>query len=564
MKFLEYEYKRPNLEELKKDFLLAIDKFQQGKTLEIQNENLKKIVKLRNDFLTQSEIAGIRYSIDTRDTFYEEEQDFFDQAMPEYEGLVSTFYKALIKSPFKEDLKKQWGELLFNIAQQQIKTYSDEVLEDLKIENKLASQYTKLLSSAKIPFRGETHTIPQMRPFMMDEDRETRQVAADLVAEFFEANESKFDEIYDKMVKIRHEIAIKLGYDNFVDLAYDRLGRTDYNSSQVKVYREAIKSYVVAIAEELRVKQSKRLGLEELKYYDLVISFRTGNARPKGSPEEILEQGKAMYSELSPETAEFFNFMLEHELMDLLSKEGKSPGGYCTFINNYKAPFIFSNFNGTADDIDVLTHEAGHAFQVYMSKNYELPEYIWPTFEACEIHSMSMEFLTHPWMKNFFGEDTEKYYFNHVNESFTFLPYGVTVDEFQHFVYENPKASPEERKEAWRNCERKYMPSTDYTGNEFLDKGTYWFRQGHIFKDPFYYIDYTLAQICAFQFWKKSEEDSDLAWKDYLALCKKGGSDSFLNLVSEANLKSPFEPETIKEVASFVKKYLDEIDDMKL
>lgn len=564
MKFLEYEYKRPNLEELKKDFLLAIDKFQQGKTLEIQNENLKKIVKLRNDFLTQSEIAGIRYSIDTRDTFYEEEQDFFDQAMPEYEGLVSTFYKALIKSPFKEDLKKQWGELLFNIAQQQIKTYSDEVLEDLKTENKLASQYTKLLSSAKIPFRGETHTIPQMRPFMMDEDRETRQVAADLVAEFFEANESKFDEIYDEMVKTRHEIAIKLGYENFVDLAYDRLGRTDYNSSQVKVYREAIKSYVVPIAEELRVKQSKRLGLEELKYYDLVISFRTGNARPKGSPEEILEQGKAMYSELSPETAEFFNFMLEHELMDLLSKEGKSPGGYCTFINNYKAPFIFSNFNGTADDIDVLTHEAGHAFQVYMSKNYELPEYIWPTFEACEIHSMSMEFLTHPWMKNFFGEDTEKYYFNHVNESFTFLPYGVTVDEFQHFVYENPKASPEERKEAWRNCERKYMPSTDYTGNEFLDKGTYWFRQGHIFKDPFYYIDYTLAQICAFQFWKKSEEDSDLAWKDYLALCKKGGSDSFLNLVSEANLKSPFEPETIKEVASFVKKHLDEIDDMKL
>jgi len=564
MKFLEYEYKRPNLEELKKDFLLAIDKFQQGKTLEIQNENLKKIVKLRNDFLTQSEIAGIRYSIDTRDTFYEAEQDFFDQAMPEYEGLVSTFYKALIKSPFKEDLKKQWGELLFNIAQQQIKTYSDEVLEDLKTENKLASQYTKLLSSAKIPFRGETHTIPQMRPFMMDEDREIRQIAADLVAEFFEANESKFDEIYDKMVKTRHEIAIKLGYENFVDLAYDRLGRTDYNSSQVKVYREAIKSYVVAIAEELRVKQSKRLGLEELKYYDLVISFRTGNARPKGSPEEILEQGKAMYSELSPETTEFFNFMLEHELMDLLSKEGKSPGGYCTFINNYKAPFIFSNFNGTADDIDVLTHEAGHAFQVYMSKNYELPEYIWPTFEACEIHSMSMEFLTHPWMKNFFGEDTEKYYFNHVNESFTFLPYGVTVDEFQHFVYENPKASPEERKEAWRNCERKYMPSTDYTGNEFLDKGTYWFRQGHIFKDPFYYIDYTLAQICAFQFWKKSEEDSDLAWKDYLALCKKGGSDSFLNLVSEANLNSPFEPETIKEVASFVKKHLDEIDDMKL
>ncbi|MCT4660473.1 MAG: M3 family oligoendopeptidase [Tissierellales bacterium] len=563
MKFSEFEYKRPDLDAFKAEFKKEIDMFEKAESASAQNEALKSIVKVRNTFLTQAEIAGIRYSINTKDSFYEAEQDFFDGAMPEYEGLVSNFYKALIKSQYRDELEEKWGKLLFDMAELQIKTYSDDILEDLKVENQLSSKYTKLLASAEIEYDGKVYNIPQMRPFMMSKNREERKIAADLVAGFFAENESKFDEIYDEMVKIRHNIAKKLGYDNFVELGYDRLGRTDYNSKSVSVYRSAIEKYVVPIAESLRSKQATRLGLDALKYYDLNISFNSGNATPKGTPEQILEAGRKMYHELSKETGEFFDFMMENELMDVLSKDGKSPGGYCTFINDYKSPFIFSNFNGTADDVDVLTHEAGHAFQVYMSRDYELPEYVWPTLEACEIHSMSMEFLTHPWMNLFFEEDAEKYYFNHVNDAFTFLPYGVTVDDFQHFVYENPNASADDRKRAWRNCEKKYMPSLDYEGNEFLDKGTFWFRQGHIFKDPFYYIDYTLAQICAFQFWKKSEETPETAWTDYLALCKKGGSDSFLNLVREANLKSPFEETTIEDIANFVNKHLEDIDDAK-
>jgi M3 family oligoendopeptidase len=256
--------------------------------------------------------------------------------------------------------------------------------------------------------------------------------------------------------------------------------------------------------------------------------------------------------------------MLENNLLDLVSKKGKAGGGYCTYIENYKAPFIFSNFNGTSGDIDVLTHEAGHAFQVYESRHYEIPEYNWPTYEACEIHSMSMEFFTWPWMKLFFEEDAEKYYFSHLSSALLFLPYGVSVDEFQHFVYEHPESSPTERKAAWREIERKYLPHRDYEENDYLEHGGFWQRQAHIYNSPFYYIDYTLAQICALQFWKRSRENRQEAWGDYVHLCRQGGSKSFLQLVETANLTSPFADGCVKGVIDEVHAWLDEVDDTKL
>lgn len=271
-----------------------------------------------------------------------------------------------------------------------------------------------------------------------------------------------------------------------------------------------------------------------------------------------------MYDELSKETGEFFRYMNENNLMDLVAKKGKAGGGYCTYIENYKSPYIFSNFNGTSGDIDVLTHEAGHAFQVYSSRHFEIPEYNWPTYEACEIHSMSMEFFTWPWMELFFKEDTDKYKFSHLSSGLLFLPYGVSVDEFQHWVYENPEATPAERNQQWRAIERKYLPHKDYDGNAYLEAGGFWQRQGHIYNSPFYYIDYTLAQICAFQFWKRSRENQEEAWNDYARLCKLGGSMPFTELVREANLISPFEEGCVESVIGEIETWLDSVDDSKL
>ena len=337
--------------------------------------------------------------------------------------------------------------------------------------------------------------------------------------------------------------------------------RSDYDAKMVANFRQQILDYVVPICNELYQRQQNRLELNELAYYDLGFRFASGNPKPQGSPQWIINHARTMYADLSPETKEFFDFMMENELMDLVNKEGKATGGYCSFIGKYKAPYIFSNFNGTSGDIDVLTHEAGHAFQVYSSREIGIGEYNWPTYEACEIHSMSMEFFTWPYMELFFKHETDKYKFAHLAGALKFLPYGVAVDEFQHAIYENPEMAPEERNQTWRNIEKKYLPHIKYGDNSFLESGGFWQKQSHIFSTPFYYIDYTLAQVCAFQFWKKDRENHQQAWHDYVGLCKAGGSQSFLELVKLAKLKSPFEDGCVDSVTRFIKNWLDQVDD---
>ncbi|MET3317039.1 UNVERIFIED_ORG: M3 family oligoendopeptidase [Peribacillus simplex] len=564
MKFNEYEYKRPEMDEIKSKFTKVLEKFRDAQEIDIQVKAMEEINEIRNYVGTMLNLVYIRHSIDTNDEFYKAENDYLDEFSPEMEELTSIFYTELVRSKFRRELEMKWGKQLFDLAEAQLKTFSPEIIPHLQKENKLSSEYSQLIASAKIEFEGEERTLAQLQPFMESADRELRKNASEAYYSFFEKQQAELDRIFDELVKVRHEIATMLGYKNFVELGYNRMTRTDYNAEMAAAFRKQVKEDVVPLVTRLKERQRERLGLENLCYFDENFQFRTGNAIPKGNAEWIIENGKTMYRELSTETNEFFNFMIDNNLMDLVAKKGKESGGYCTFIEDYKAPFIFSNFNGTSGDIDVLTHEAGHAFQVYRSRNHDIPEYYWPTYEACEIHSMSMEFLTWPWMELFFKEDTEKYKFSHLSSSLVFLPYGVAVDEFQHFVYETPDASPLERRQAWRKIEKDYLPHRDYEGNEFLENGGYWQRQSHIYQSPFYYIDYALAQICAFQFWKRSVEGDVAAWEDYLNLCQLGGSKSFLGLVESANLKSPFADGTVQSVVKVIDEWLSSVDDQTL
>ena len=564
MKFSEFSYRRPDLQELGTKFSDYLAKFDQAEDFEQQNTVMVEINALRSEFETMEQLVIIRHTIDTTDPFYEEEQNYFDDVTPVYQGLVSQYYKSLVNSRFRQGLEEKWGKQLFIKADLTLKTFAPEIIEDLQLENKLSSEYTKLIASAKIMFEGEERNLPGLVPFQLSTDRATRKRANEAKYAFFSAHEEKLDELYHDLVKVRTRMAKKLGYTNFIELGYARMLRSDYDPSMVANFRLQVQNSIVPVASKLRERQKRRLGTATLPYYDEKFIFQTGNAKPKGNQEWIVENGQRMYNELSQETGEFFKGMVDNKLMDLIAKKGKASGGYCTYISDYQAPFIFSNFNGTSGDIDVLTHEAGHAFQVYCSRNYRIPEYHWPTYEACEIHSMSMEFFTWPWMELFFKEDTAKYRFTHLSEALLFIPYGVTVDEFQHFVYAHPEASPKERKAAWREIEKKYLPHRDYEDNDYLERGSYWHQQGHIFGDPFYYIDYTLAQICAFQFWKRSREDQETAWADYLRLCQAGGSKSFLELIGVANLISPFEDGCIASVVNVIQDWLDGVDDSKL
>ena len=564
MIFEEFTYQRPDFTVLEVKFEEALDQFNHSSSVIEQSEAMAVINRLRNEVDTMFNLCHIRHSIDTNDEYYQVEQDYLDDLAPQVEGLVTKYYETLLQSPFRKELEKKWGKQLFALAEAQLKTFKPEIVPLLQKENKLSTEYTKLVASAKILFDGEERTLAQLEPFTESKDREIRKQASEARFGFFAKHESEFDRIYDELVHVRTEIAKSLGYQNFIELAYYRLFRTDYNAEMVANFRKQVEEQIVPIATKLKERQRERIGVDRLTYYDEPFKFPTGNPVPKGNPEWIINKGQEMYKELSLETGEFFAYMVEKNLMDLVAKSGKAGGGYCTFIEDYKAPFIFSNFNGTSGDIDVLTHEAGHAFQVYSSRHFEIPEYTWPTYEACEIHSMSMEFFTWPWMDLFFKDEADKYKFAHLSDALLFLPYGVSVDEFQHWVYEHPEATPNERKQQWREIEKKYLPHRDYDGNSFLEAGGFWQRQGHIYNDPFYYIDYTLAQICAFQFWKRSRENPEAAWRDYFELCNLGGSMSFTQLVKEANLISPFDDGCIGSVVGEIESWLNSVDDKKL
>jgi len=564
MKFSEFKYERPDYENIKLQFEILVKKIEQAASYGELRAYMDDVNKLRNHVQTMDTLVSIRHSINTEDEFYKTEREYWDETSPMYEELDSKFYRALVDSKFNKELTADVGVQFMKIAEYSLRSFSPQIMEELKEENKLTSEYTRLLASAKIFFEGQERNLSGMGPFMTSKDRKIREEASQEFYGFFEENESKFDEIFDRLVSVRDLMAKKLGFENFVELGYIRMLRTDYNADMVAKFREQVSEYIVPAASKLFKSQKERLKLDALRYFDENYEFETGNPEPKGDSKFIVDNGVRMYSELSKETNEFFDFMMEHELMDLETKKGKGAGGYCTYIPDYKAPFIFSNFNSTDADIDVLTHEAGHAFQVYQSRWIEIPEINFPTYESCEIHSMSMEFITYPWMELFFEEDTDKYKYAHMGSTIKFIPYGVLVDEFQHIIYEKPEMSAAERKTVWRNLEKKYQPHKNYDGSDFLEKGGWWLKQGHIFKNPFYYIDYTLAQICALQFWKKMQEDRLTGWQDYLRICKIGGTKSFLEIVKDANLISPFEEGCVSSVIGEIESYLDSIDDKKL
>lgn len=561
IQFNDIPYSRPDFSEFSAQFNSLLRDFNNAPSAAVQNDIMQQINDVRTELDTAMSVVSVRNSIDTTNSYYESEQDFMDNLGPIYSELVNNYYVALAASPYRADLERIWGKQLFRIAEMSAKCISPEVIEDLQKENHLGTEYQKLLASAKIFFDGEERNLAGMSPYMQSTDRDTRRAASEAKWNFFSAHREELDSIYDNLVKLRTSIAHKLGFENFVGLGYNRMTRSDYNPQMAATYRSYILKHIVPVTQKLRARQKERLGVEKLTIYDEALHFKSGNPTPKGGPEWIVEQAKNMYKEMSPETNEFFNFLCDYGLMDLVNRPTKAGGGYCTMFPKYKAPFIFSNFNGTAHDVDVLTHEAGHAFQCYMSRNNGVSEYYFPTLEACEIHSMSMEFFAWKWIKSFFKEDEDKYQFEHLSGALLFLPYGVTVDEFQHYVYENPNATPDERKSTWRSIEKKYLPHRDYDGIPFLEEGGVWQQQSHIYQSPFYYIDYTLAQICALQFWVRAKNDRDDAWKDYLELCKAGGKYSFLELVQLANLRSPFQEESFVSIIGDINHRLDGVPD---
>lgn len=558
MKFSEMPYARPDMDSLFKQLDNLTAQLQDAPDAQAQLEIFDAKDKLMSRFNTLSSICSIRNTVDTRDKFYEEEQEYLDGQYPLVSEKVQAFNKVLVTSPFRRELEEKLGALLFTNIELELKSFSPEIVPLLQEENRLSTEYQKLYASARIEFMGKTVTIAQLGPYKQDPDRTVRKAAIEAEGGFFDQHRQELDELYDKLVKNRTEQAKKLGFENYVPLGFIRMGRNCYTPEDLSSFRSQVVRDLVPLTVKVKARQAKRLGIDDFKFYDNTFMFKGGSAKPQGTPEEIMAAGRRMYHELSEETGEFIDLMLENELFDVLAKEGKAPGGYCTSLPDYKYPFIFSNFNGTSGDVDVLTHEAGHAFADFRAQRRDLLSALEsPTMEGCETHSMSMEFFAEPWYKEFFGPLTRKYEVGHCESSLIFIPYGCMVDEFQHIVYENPDMTPAQRNEAWMGLERKYRPWEDFEDLPFYGRGAGWQRQLHIYGSPFYYLDYCMAQTVAFQFWLASLKDREDAWARYLRFVDAGGTMSFAELVTAAGLKVPYAPGCVKEIGDAISAWID-------
>ena len=555
MKFSEMPYKRIDMDEVNKTYRDIIDRTKVAGSGDEQFEIHREYYKFMDDIRTSMELAMIRHDIDTTDEFYEKESDFYDEVTPIINQYENEYGKVLYDSPYREYLESKIGKVTFKNIEIANKAFDEKIIPLMQEENALSSRYSKLIATAKIPFEGEIYNLSLMKKFQTSPDREVRRRAWKAVSDYFLSVTDEIDEIYDKMVKNRTEQARQLGYENYVELGYYRMNRNCYDKEMVENFRKQVKEYFVPFANKLHEQRRARIGVDKLSYIDTDVYFTNGNPSPTGTPEEILAAGQKMYGELSPQTKEFFDFMMENELFDVLGRKTKRQGGYMTYIPNFKSPFIFANFNGTSGDVDVITHECGHAFQGYIVRDEEIREFADITMETAEIHSMSMEYFTYNWMELFFGDRKDDYLKMHLEDSSAFVPYGCMVDEFQHIVYENPDMTPAERKAAWAGLEKVYRPHMDYEDDPFFGKGGFWQKQPHIFGSPFYYIDYCLASVCAMQFKAMMDEDFGKAWENYYKLCKLSARDFFTNVIVEAGLKSPFEDGCVKElVEKFEKK----------
>jgi M3 family oligoendopeptidase len=558
MKFSQMPYERPDAQALERLLEAETQRLASAGSFAEADAAFLRVQEALGHLETMDSIASIRHDVNTLDPFYEAEVQNQAKAQPILQKSKHAWNQALLDSPFLKDFARKYGPVPFQLLRMEFDSFSPEIVEEMQEENQLKIAYTNLIASAQIDFAGKTYTIAQLGPFKQDPDDAKRRAAWEAEGGWYAANGGKLDEIYDKLVKVRTRMARKLGFDNYIPLGYLRMQRNGYGKEDVEAFRAAVEKHLVPVAEEVCRRQAARTGAQyPLSFPDEALFFRQGNARPVGTPEEILEMGRKFYHELSPETKAFIDVMLEGELMDVNAKKGKAGGGYCTTLPDYKVPFIFSNFNGTQHDVEVITHEAGHAFAAFTARDIVPYESQWPTLESCEIHSMSMEFFSWPWAEGFFGPQADRFRYKHLSDALTFIPYGCMVDHFQHIVYEQPELTPQARHEAWRGLLKRYMPWMRLDRTPFYGEGKGWQRQQHIYRSPFYYIDYCLAQTVALQFWALIQKDLPGAWKRYMDLVRLAGTRTFRELVAAAGLEVPFHEGALKDVAAAAGAWLD-------
>lgn len=506
-----------------------------------------------------SSSQSIRFRQDTTDASAKKAKQELDAAAAKLEETRSVFLKVVtadeLDPAIRAGLVKRFGQTVLDRWAAEHRTFSADVADDLAKEQSIQSEAMALTGSASVEFQGETKTLSALGAFLNHENRDIRRDAATARWSWFAKHRDALDQQFDDLVSVRTRIAKKLGRDSFTELAYDRMRRTDYTAEDVAAFRAGIRETVVPHAAAIRAGQAKALGLPRLSVFDEPASGSGKPPTPSGTTAEQIARAHEMFARTDETHGQrlgtLFGLLDQNGLLDLEERPGKGPGGFCSFLPTSGLPFVFANFNGSLNDVRVFTHEMGHAYQGWCSHaSLELIDQRRCTSESAEIHSMSLEFLTWPWMELFFDGDADRFRTDHLSQSITFLPYGCAIDHFQHEIYARPDMSAAERHDVWKEMERLYLPWRNWDGIPHGSEGAAWQAQLHVYQYPFYYIDYVLAQFVALQFLQLAQTDAPGAWDKFQVLCNLGGSFGFRELVAKSGLGDPFDPKVIAGVMS--------------
>ncbi|GAB6966464.1 M3 family oligoendopeptidase [Komagataeibacter kakiaceti JCM 25156] len=504
---------------------------------------------IRRDYESWSALVNLRFAQDTTSTGARSERDYADALTPHVTAHEVALKRRLLEYPDPTAVAGVITPHTLELWRTDITTFDPRIADALEEEARLSGTYTALLASARLEIGEECVNLSGLAPYAESTDRAVRQEAERVRWAFFERNARQLDALFDQMVHLRHGMARTLGYDSYIPLAYRRMRRSDYGPADVARFRDDVRTHVVPLVHDILRQRCETMGWDVLYSWDEPLIDPHGNPRPAGGHDLLMARAQTMFDRMGGDLGAFFGLMRDGGYLDLVNRPDKAGGGFCTAFPTVGMPFIFASFNGTQHDINVFTHEMGHAYQNWKSRDLPAIDLLWPTMDAAEVNSMALEFLTWPHIDLMVAPGQgERFRRMHLISSLSFLPYGVCVDHFQHEIYARPDMTPAQRHETWREMERRYLPWRDYGGLPHPARGGRWQAQGHIYRSPFYYIDYALALCCAMQFWIRSRSDPQGAMDAYVALCARGGAQPFTRLVRSAGLNSPFQPGALADV----------------
>jgi len=506
----------------------------------------------------------IRMTCDTTDKALEDAFTFFCmEIQPKLQPYADALNKKLINSPYTQQLDQQKYFTYLRNVRKNIELFREANIPLQAELSVLQQQYGVITGAMTVEVNGQEYTLQQAAKFLESHDRSLREEVYRKIQERRLQDKDKLDELFTQLVAKRDQVAHNAGFENYRDYKFAEMGRFDYTKEDCFQFHEAVKLHVLPLVAQINVHKKEKLGVDTLRPWDT-------EAEPEGveplhpfeGGKELLEKTEQCFEELNPFFADCIKKMNELGHLDLESRKGKAPGGYNCPLAESGAPFIFMNAAGQMSDVTTMVHEGGHAVHSFLAHNLELNAFKEYPMEIAEVASMAMELFSMNHWDTFFDnkEELKRAKEHQLERVITIFPWIATVDKFQHWIYEHPKHTVEERTAAWMNILDEFSTNTvDFSGLEEYRKNS-WQRQLHLFEVPFYYIEYGIAQLGAIGLWKQYIENPDKALQNYINALSLGGTKTLPQLYEAAGLKFDLSPAHIKNLMEFVKGEMDKLN----